>query len=202
MRERLDYLFIKHPYDRACAKCGSRWLKGPKPRTMVNMTVELEPCPRCDRVSMPRRKRRNKLSEGEVKVKVIIAGSRTLRDLSLVDEAVERSGLRGLITEVVSGQAPGIDTLGERWAEKHGIPVKPFPADWDNLTVLKKLIRTRPDGTKYNALAGINRNQKMAEYADAAILIWDGKSPGTLNMKQQMRSLGKAVFLEERGNCE
>lgn len=35
--------------------------------------------------------------------------------------------------------------------------------------------------------------RQMAEYADAAIVFWDGKSRGTQNMIQQMRELGKPV---------
>jgi hypothetical protein len=34
----------------------------------------------------------------------------------------------------------------------------------------------------------------MAEYADALLLIWDGKSRGSLNMKQQMLKLEKPVY--------
>lgn len=35
----------------------------------------------------------------------------------------------------------------------------------------------------------------MAEYADAAIVFWDGKSRGAKNMIDEMKKLGKPVKL-------
>jgi hypothetical protein len=40
-----------------------------------------------------------------------------------------RGSRRSGVTKVVSG-TPGVDALGEQWAERHGIPVTRFPADW------------------------------------------------------------------------
>lgn len=109
---------------------------------------------------------------------MIIAGSRALANAALIERAVMASGLQ--ITEVVSGKAPGIDTLGEDWAASKGIPVQPFPADWF------------PYGA-FNKFAGRQRNIEMSEYADALIAIWDGKSDGTKHMIESMRRLGKPV---------
>jgi hypothetical protein len=108
-------------------------------------------------------------------MKVIIAGSRTITDYQLVEDAVSESGLK--ITEVVSGRAQGVDTLGEVWAARHSVPVKPFPADWNT----------------HGKSAGPIRNRQMAEYADALILIWDGKSRGSFNMLQTARSCGLKI---------
>ncbi|MFA5195962.1 MAG: SLOG family protein [Bacteroidales bacterium] len=97
-------------------------------------------------------------------MKIIIAGSREINEFILVQLAVAGSGFD--ITEVVSGTAKGVDKLGELWAFENDIPVKRFPADWK----------------KYGKSAGYKRNEQMAEYADALIAIWDGKSPGTGHM--------------------
>ena len=97
-------------------------------------------------------------------MKVIIAGSREITSYVVVQLAVAGSGFD--ITEVVSGTARGVDQLGELWAFENDIPVKRFPADWK----------------KYGKSAGYKRNQQMAEYADALIAIWDGKSAGTGHM--------------------
>jgi hypothetical protein len=110
-------------------------------------------------------------------VKVIIAGSRDLDQYDYVDTGVLNSGY--VIAEVVSGGARGPDKIGEEWADLHNIPVKGFPADWD----------------KYGKSAGIHRNIEMAEYADALIAIWDGKSKGTLHMITAMVSKKKPVFV-------
>lgn len=97
-------------------------------------------------------------------MKVIIAGSRTITDARLVEDAIRLSGFD--ITEVVCGCAEGVDKLGEAWAVYNQIPVARFPADWG----------------KHGKAAGPIRNEQMAEYADALVCVWDGVSRGSLNM--------------------
>lgn len=113
-------------------------------------------------------------------MKTIIAGSRDINDYELVVAAIEQSGFT--ITEVVSGKARGVDTLGEAWAKIHNIPVKPFPAEW------------RPKG-KLDKAAGIKRNINMGNYADALIAVWDGKSRGTEHMIRIATVKGLKVFV-------
>lgn len=110
-------------------------------------------------------------------MKTIIAGSRLITSFAIVAEAIEASGFH--ITEVVSGGAPGVDALAEKWAEQNGIPVKQFPADWD----------------RYGRKAGPIRNQAMAEYGEALIAVWDGKSRGTRDMIRRARKHGLRVFV-------
>lgn len=102
-------------------------------------------------------------------MKTIIAGSRTFDNHNLLNETLYV--YRKQITEVVSGCARGADTMGEEWAAREGIPCKRFPADW------------KTHGKK----AGILRNQQMADYADMAIVFWDGTSKGTKNMIDEMQ---------------
>jgi hypothetical protein len=111
-------------------------------------------------------------------MRVIIAGSRTITDPKVIEEAVAASGF--VITEVVCGGANGADTLGKDWAVLRGIPVKMFPADWDT----------------YGKAAGPIRNAQMAEYADQAICIFDVQAEcrGTKNMVGLMHGRGKPVF--------
>ena len=110
-------------------------------------------------------------------MKTIIAGSRILRDPKLVEAAVKASGFH--ITEVVSGEAAGIDQLGEKWAAVNGLPVKRFVPKWKT----------------HGKAAGPIRNRAMAEYAQALIAIWNGKSKGTENMIQQARDHGLEVYV-------
>ena len=110
-------------------------------------------------------------------MKVIIAGSRKVDDYSLIIEAVKRSGYT--ITKVVSGCAIGIDRLGEKWAIANNIPIKEMPADWN----------------RNGKAAGPMRNRDMAEYADAAIVVWDGKSPGSRNMIENMIRRKKPYYV-------
>lgn len=101
-------------------------------------------------------------------MKVIIAGTREINDYALVVKTIESSGYK--ITEVVSGCATGVDWLGEQWARVNNVPIKEMPAEWH----------------RYGNSAGPHRNRAMAEYADAAIIIWDGQSRGTRNMIENM----------------
>lgn len=97
-------------------------------------------------------------------MKTIIAGSRSITDIRHVYDAVRASGFE--ITEVVSGKARGVDTLGEWFAIRKGIPFTRFEADW----------------SKEGSVAGYNRNQRMGDYGEALIAVWDGRSVGTAHM--------------------
>jgi len=97
-------------------------------------------------------------------MKTIVAGSRTISEYSVVQSAIIESGFT--ITEIVSGCARGVDTLGEKYANLNNLPIQKFPADWN----------------KYGKSAGYIRNGEMARYADALIAIWDGQSKGTKHM--------------------
>lgn len=110
-------------------------------------------------------------------MKVIIAGTRDVKDYKLVVDTIQKSGYN--ITEVVSGCATGVDWLGEQWARTNNIPIKEMPAEW----------------SRYGNSAGPHRNRAMAEYADAAIIIWDGKSRGTRNMIENMIRRKKPYYI-------
>jgi hypothetical protein len=119
-------------------------------------------------------------------MKVIIAGSRHMpfSSFPLIGQAVEKSGYN--ITEVVCGMARGADQFGAKWAYENKIPVKKFPANWD----------------EHGKAAGPIRNAEMAMYADAAIIfIWDG-SRGSADMDRKMRNLKKPVFTVWNGELE
>jgi len=113
-------------------------------------------------------------------MKVIIAGSREIKDIQIVLEAIKQSGFTNDITQVISGKCKkGVDTLGEKFAELAGLPVKPFPADWN----------------KYGRGAGFVRNLEMADYADALIAVWDGESHGTKDMIDRAKAKGLKVYI-------
>jgi hypothetical protein len=121
-------------------------------------------------------------------VKVIIAGSRDITDMAVLLAALGASPWAdsddcllydGAMTEVVSGTARGVDTLAIEWAVINWFPWKEFPADWE----------------RHGKAAGYIRNRQMAEYADALLAIWDGKSRGTKNMIETMEKLGKPVYV-------
>ncbi len=110
-------------------------------------------------------------------MRVAIVGSRDFKDYDYLSSCMDYLNTNGNVTEVVCGCARGADTLGEKWANERGIAVKRCPADWDGL------------GKK----AGILRNIEMADYADATVAFWDGKSRGTKQMIEYSRKIGNDV---------
>ena len=127
-------------------------------------------------------------------MKVIIAGSRDVTDYFVVKAACEESGFE--FTEVVSGKAPGADSLGEWYANEIDVPIAEFPADWKNLDAPGAIVKRNKHGA-YNAAAGFARNKKMAEYGDALVAIWIGGSRGTKNMIELARKAGLSIFVQK-----
>lgn len=116
-------------------------------------------------------------------MRVIIAGSRNLKDYQLVEDAVRRSGFE--ISTILSGHAPGCDRLGEEYAKRHDIPCELWPAYWG----------------VYGNRAGFIRNRDMAQNAEALIAVWDGVSPGTKRMLSIARRMGLKVYLLKAGRA-
>ncbi len=118
-------------------------------------------------------------------MKLIIAGSRDIAGTEghaavwdALCEGVETFGPDTFITEIVSGGAKGVDSIGEDIAGEHKIPVKKFPVNW-----------------QIGRYAGHYRNNKMADYADALVAVWNGSSSGTRHMIGAMRKRDKLVYV-------
>ena len=101
--------------------------------------------------------------------KVIVAGGRDFSDYDLLKSKLDNLLVDRDPVEIVSGTAIGADKLGEFYAKRTQLAVALFPADW------------QPNGV-FDKSAGYKRNAKMAEYADALVAFWDGKSRGTMHM--------------------
>ena len=118
-------------------------------------------------------------------MKTIIAGTRSVTSTALIMEAVRESGFQ--ITEIVSGGCRGPDTIGEAFALHSGVPITKMAADWN----------------KFGRSAGPRRNFEMALYADALILVWDGKSRGSADMlrkaEQQNLKIHQTVVWKKNG---
>ncbi len=110
---------------------------------------------------------------------VIIAGSREFKDYDLLkevcDRVLENKVKDGYKIIIVSGNAKGADSLGERYAQEKGYEVKLYPAQWE----------------KYGKKAGMVRNEKMADIGNALIAFFSddpkAESRGTKNMVEIAR---------------
>jgi len=122
-------------------------------------------------------------------MKLAICGSRTLDNThSLIRGLMLMLPLNN-VKEIVSGGCPsGVDFGTKQFAEcdywndysvlDYQLIYTEFPADWNT----------------HGKAAGPIRNKQMAEYSDILLLIWDGKSKGSANMKKEMEKLGKPVY--------
>ena len=108
-------------------------------------------------------------------VKVIVAGSRTFNDFAYLEKHLmayfKANALHRKDVEIISGTAKGADSLGEQFANKYGLKLTKFPADWN----------------QYGKSAGYIRNEEMAKYAgensDGVLFaFWNNISSGTKNM--------------------
>lgn len=111
---------------------------------------------------------------GSSERRLLVAGSRQINQWSLaaglIDERLQSIG--AVDTHLVSGMAPGADTLAVQYARQTYMGLAEFPADWDRLK--------RP--------AGHLRNTLMAGYATDALVLWDGASPGTKDMLGKLKN--------------
>lgn len=90
-------------------------------------------------------------------MKVAIIGSREITVYD-IDKRIPPD-----TTLIISGGASGIDSLAERYAQKHGIPTKIF----------------HPNYELYGKSAPLIRNKLIVDSADLVIAIWNGESRGT-----------------------
>jgi hypothetical protein len=115
-------------------------------------------------------------------MKLIIAGSRTISiTVEELDALIIAENITD-ITEVVSGCAKGMDKVGINWAVKNNIPVKMFIPDWS-----------------VGKAAGHIRNREMGDYADQAIVVYNG-SAGSAGMIDYMKKINKKcaiIFMEK-----
>jgi hypothetical protein len=80
---------------------------------------------------------------------------------------------------VLTGGAPGVDTIADKYAGLIGFRTHVLPAQWE-----------RPDGST-DKLAGFTRNTLLVEHADRVVAFWNGESRGTLDTIRKARAAGK-----------
>jgi hypothetical protein len=120
-------------------------------------------------------------------MRVIIAGSRTVRAYETVARAVLESGINPSVV-LSGGQSSwdpwtrkryGADYFAEQWARAHCIPIELHPADWN----------------RWGKAAGPKRNAEMVAVADGLIAVWNGSSRGTADVIRRARERGIVVFV-------
>lgn len=113
---------------------------------------------------------------------VIISGTRTCHNMVLLREAINESNFP--ITRIITGDSEeknGVDHMACEVARIKRIECLIVYADW----------------TTYGKSAGPIRNSIMANYGDALIAIWDGKSKGTADMIEKARKKKLQVYIHK-----
>lgn len=113
--------------------------------------------------------------------KLIIAGSRDLYiDYQTIHNIIIDLIKDGKLEIVSGGCSTGVDLNAKEMTKcfNNDYTYTEFPADWE----------------AHGKAAGPIRNRQMAKYADKLLLIWDGESKGSKNMKEEMLKLNKPIY--------
>lgn len=139
-------------------------------------------------------------------MRIIIAGSRKLDGddiyqllekncIDIISKLQYDNGISSSDIEIISGNAKGIDKLGERFAKEHKLKLKLFPANWKDMSW--PCIIGHNEYGDYNKMAGAKRNSQMAKYAgeSSGILIaFDAGTSGTKNMIKMAKEEGIQIY--------
>lgn len=131
---------------------------------------------------------------------VIIAGGRSFANYKLLKykclELLAQFDKSDVV--IFQGGAEGADTLAYVFAKERNYKSRLFAADWNDLYTKGAVIKEGRYGKRYNAMAGFDRNERMAIAAGPdgmLIAFWDGRSPGTKHMIEAARSRGLTVHV-------
>jgi hypothetical protein len=118
-------------------------------------------------------------------VYLLVSGSRAIVDVQWTEARIEQALLTdwGLTLDqvalVLNGNAVGVDTITRKWAAHKGLPVKLYKPNW----------------AKHGKAAGILRNHEMVKEATHIIALWDGVSPGTLDVIKTAEAMEEKKLL-------
>lgn len=127
-------------------------------------------------------------------MKVIIAGSREIKDENKIRKCI-LEGIKecGEPTEILHGNAPGVDQIAAKICEDLGYKVTPYPANWKNIKGKPPEEVKENKFGKYWVKAGYERNEQMAKDGDVLIAIHN-QTGGTADMINRAKSNGVKVF--------
>ena len=109
-------------------------------------------------------------------MRLLVTGSRNWRDADLLFEVLDEINEDQHIECIIEGEAPGADQLARAWAERHHVPVRAYPANWQ----------------KHGKAAGHIRNQQMLVEGqpDHVVAFPMRDSKGTWDMVNQAMAAG------------
>lgn len=127
-------------------------------------------------------------------MKVVVCGGRDYRNGALMFVTLDKLHAEQRFTDLMQGGAPGADALAREWACTHPeIRRHVCRAAWHDLSYPDAVIRTRADGTRYDAKAGHRRNARMLVWRPDLVVSFPG-GDGTADMVKQARAAGIKVI--------
>ena len=137
-------------------------------------------------------------------IKIGVVGSRTFTDFDSLEENLhviiheENEGSFEDIV-IVSGGAPGADTLAKKYAIKHKLGYQEYRPDWNNVSYPEARIKINKYGKEYNADAGFRRNSIIVKEADMLVAFHNGSS-GTADTLRKAKKKGIKIYdFDSRG---
>lgn len=125
---------------------------------------------------------------------LLVTGGRDFTDRVVVFAALDRIHAQRGITRIVQGMANGADRLARQWAGLHDVSCPNcYRPRWEDVDHPDAVVRVRPDGTRYDAVAGTMRNQRMLdeERVDGVLAFPGGR--GTADMVHRATKAGIPV---------
>lgn len=126
-------------------------------------------------------------------MRVAVTGSRNYRDRARVFSVLDQVHAQTPITLLVHGDGTGADQLADDWAVSRGVERLRISAEWQNFVDGVVVVKHRADGSIYNAAAGPNRNQKIADRKPDMLVHFPGGS-GTQDMMGRARRAGIKLY--------
>ena len=114
-------------------------------------------------------------------MRVLVCGGRDFKDRALLYATLDRLNAEHPITTLINGQAPGADSMADKWAELKGIWRYPFPADWD----------------RHGRAAGPIRNAQMLKEGRPDLVVAFAGNSGTQDMIDKARAAGVKLLIVE-----
>lgn len=111
-------------------------------------------------------------------MKVLVCGGRKFNNERFVVEVLNDFHKMTPIDMIISGSAPGADRLGELWAQRFGILVERYPAEWD----------------RYGRSAGFKRNAQMINEGKPDLVVAFAGGKGTAHTVKLAKAAGIDVF--------
>lgn len=109
-------------------------------------------------------------------MKVLVCGGRDYADRAYLWSVLDGMGPPE-VSAIISGMAPGADSLAAEWAVRFGFPLHTFPADW----------------RAHGRAAGPIRNQRMLDEGKPDIVVASPGGHGTADMVRRAKAAGVPV---------